>query len=126
MESQSRNQEIVKEVDQGTTYASVARKYGLSRQTIRTIYLDIKERETRKHNELFQLMNLVNNDKGIVVRTFKLLQSKGIDSIDTLLQHGANICNYNGVGPRTLEMLQDVLIVYCLKHGEMKKQDNKD
>lgn len=66
-------------------------------------------------------MNLVNDDKGIVVRTFKKLQSRGIDSIDSLLQCGACICEYNRVGPKTLEMLQDVLLVYYLKHAEMKK-----
>lgn len=49
----NRNKEIVEEIDQGATYASMARKYGLSRQTIRTIYLDIKEREARECNEFF-------------------------------------------------------------------------
>lgn len=67
-------------------------------------------------------MNLVNDDKGIVVRTFKILQRRGIDSIDTLLQHGATICNYNGVGPKTLSMLQDVLMMYCLKCIEIKRE----
>lgn len=45
MEFINRNQEIVEEIDQGATYALVAQKYGLSRQTIRTIFLDVKEKQ---------------------------------------------------------------------------------
>lgn len=113
---EKRNHEIVKERESGATYASLARKYNLCAQTIRSIYMDVKEREARADNEFFQLLSLACDNKGIAVRTFKTLQGAGIDSIDDLLKCGAKICEYDGVGPKTMELLQKSLLLWKNAH----------
>lgn len=107
-----RNQEIVKERDNGATYLSIALKYNLSVQTIRSIYVDVKEREERDGNAFFQLLSLACDNKGIAVRTYKMLQRKGVESMEDLLMCGTKICEYNGVGPKTVELLQKSLLIW--------------
>ena len=83
--------------------------------------MDVKERDARADNEFFQLLSLACDNKGIAVRTFKMLQRVGIDSVDKLLKCGAKVCEYDGVGSKTLEVIQNALLVYRKMYGETQE-----